>query len=415
MRRPGRGAGPRMLLWLCCALGVSLPAICVGASVLAGPSGALRGRMWRPAAGRAPGAPAAHLAAAPACLRCAALHPLRLSGGADDDDSDSESHEVGRAPRHDGSAGSEHRGVPAAGTPEAGVPARDGAGDRVLELVNATQTQLDKDKVFAGLRNLYLSKVKPLEEASWYSFFTPGATLDASDFDAKPIVLLLGQYSVGKTSFIRSLLGHDFAGMRIGPEPTTDQFMAVMHGNDERLVPGHALCMRKDSPFHGLADFGNNFLTRFAGATSTSPLLANITLIDTPGVLSGRKQRDGRDYDYSAVVEWFASRADLIIFMFDAHKLDISDELRSVIDKLKPHQVSLNPRLKPKLSRNPYIHTCTHTYIHTHIHVHTCIHTCIHARIHAYMHTCIRACIHTDIHTYIYIYIHTDMYTHTYT
>ena len=50
-------------------------------------------------------------------------------------------------------------------------------------------------------------------------------------------------------------------------------------------------------------------------------------------------QRDGRDYDYAAVVEWFASRADMIILMFDAHKLDISDELRSVIDKLKPHQV----------------------------------------------------------------------------
>ena len=37
----------------------------------------------------------------------------------------------------------------------------------------------------------------------------------------------------------------------------------------------------------------------------------------------------------------FASRADMIIFMFDAHKLDISDELRSVIDKLKPHQAFL--------------------------------------------------------------------------
>ena len=29
MRRPGRGAGPRMLLWLCCALG----AVCEGCTV----------------------------------------------------------------------------------------------------------------------------------------------------------------------------------------------------------------------------------------------------------------------------------------------------------------------------------------------------------------------------------------------
>jgi polynucleotide 5'-kinase involved in rRNA processing len=33
---------------------------------------------------------------------------------------------------------------------------------------------------------------------------------------AKPQVLLIGQYSVGKTSFIRYLLGRDFPGQRIG-------------------------------------------------------------------------------------------------------------------------------------------------------------------------------------------------------
>lgn len=58
------------------------------------------------------------------------------------------------------------------------------------------------------------------------------------------MVLLLGQYSVGKTSFIRSLLQRDFPGQRVGPEPTTDRFMAVMYGNEERLVPGHALAMQ---------------------------------------------------------------------------------------------------------------------------------------------------------------------------
>ena len=31
------------------------------------------------------------------------------------------------------------------------------------------------------------------------------------------------------------------------------------------------------------------------------------------------------------------TRADLIVVMFDAHKLDISDELKMVIDTLKPH------------------------------------------------------------------------------
>ena len=34
----------------------------------------------------------------------------------------------------------------------------------------------------------------------------------ASDFDAKPMVMLLGQYSTGKTTFIKHLLGTSYPG-----------------------------------------------------------------------------------------------------------------------------------------------------------------------------------------------------------
>lgn len=58
------------------------------------------------------------------------------------------------------------------------------------------------------------------------------------------MVLLLGQYSVGKTSFVRYLLEGDFPGIRIGPEPTTDRFVAVMQGEDERSTPGNAAAVQ---------------------------------------------------------------------------------------------------------------------------------------------------------------------------
>jgi EH domain-containing protein 1 len=116
--------------------------------------------------------------------------------------------------------------------------------------------------------------------------------------------------------------------MRIGPEPTTDRFVAIMDGPDERIIPGNALAVSSDLPYRGLEQFGVAFLNRFEGAQIPSQVLRNITLIDTPGVLSGEKQRVSRGYDFQQVCSWFANRADLIILLFDAHKLDISDEFR---------------------------------------------------------------------------------------
>lgn len=55
----------------------------------------------------------------------------------------------------------------------------------------------------------------------------------------------------------------------------------------------------------------------------------------TKGVLSGEKQRVARGYDFVNVCHWFAERADLILLLFDAHKLDISDEFKAVIERLK--------------------------------------------------------------------------------
>lgn len=110
-----------------------------------------------------------------------------------------------------------------------------------------------------------------------------------------------------------------------------------MKGESDRVLPGNAATVQSDLPFQGLSHFGSNFLSKFNVAFTDSPLVDLFTLIDTPGVLSGDKQRLGRSYDYVKTVEWFAQRSDMILLLFDAHKLDISDEFKSVIEALIGH------------------------------------------------------------------------------
>ncbi|GAX73326.1 hypothetical protein CEUSTIGMA_g780.t1 [Chlamydomonas eustigma] len=187
-----------------------------------------------------------------------------------------------------------------------------------------------------GLKAIYFQKVKPIEEAfKFANFFSPFLT--ESDFDAKPSILLLGQYSTGKTTFIKSLLGRDYPGSHIGPEPTTDRFVVVYYGMDERRVPGNTLAVQKDLPYQGLQGFGTGFLSRLEGAQCPARLLEEVTIIDTPGVLSGEKQRVERNYNFVEISEWFATRSDLIFLLFDPAKLDISDEFKAVITSLRLH------------------------------------------------------------------------------
>ncbi|XP_060249616.1 EH domain-containing protein 1-like isoform X3 [Ovis aries] len=111
--------------------------------------------------------------------------------------------------------------------------------------------------VSEGLRQLYAQKLLPLEEHYRFREFHSAALEDA-DFDNKPMVLLVGQYSTGKTIFIRHLMEQDCPGMRIGPEPT----IAVMHGPTRGVVPGNALVVDPRRPFRKLNAFGNAFLNR---------------------------------------------------------------------------------------------------------------------------------------------------------
>jgi hypothetical protein len=79
--------------------------------------------------------------------------------------------------------------------------------------------------------------------------------------------------------------------------------MAIMYGPTDRVIPGNALAVQSDRPFTGLSHFGTAFLNKFEGSFCPSSILESVTFVDTPGVLSGEKQRIERSYDFVQVSE----------------------------------------------------------------------------------------------------------------
>lgn len=187
---------------------------------------------------------------------------------------------------------------------------------------------------------LYERGLAKLESRFEFQRFYQQGPVTKGEVRSKPLVMVIGDYSAGKTTFIRDLIGTEYRGMHIGVEPTTDRFTIIQYGAEESMTPGEILAIDKENGFESLSQFGNGFLRSFQGAKVNSPVLREYSLLDTPGVLSGQKQ-SSRDYDFEKASRWFADRADIILLFFDVHKTDISDETKAVVQNLGPNQAKV--------------------------------------------------------------------------
>jgi len=205
------------------------------------------------------------------------------------------------------------------------------------ERAAASESRAQERQAMRRLWQIYSRSVLPAESKSHFEHFS-ARPITAEEFESRPQVLLLGQYSTGKTSMVRWLTGSSSPHFDVRPQPSTDKFMAVVHGEHEQLIHGNAAACLPQLPYKGLSEFGGSFLANFSALAMPSEVLKDITLVDTPGVLAGKKQQIGRDYEFARVCEWLAERADLVLLTFDAHKLDISDEFQEVMEVLKPYK-----------------------------------------------------------------------------
>eukprot|EP00930_Biecheleria_cincta_P051347 TRINITY_DN36525_c0_g1_i1.p1 TRINITY_DN36525_c0_g1~~TRINITY_DN36525_c0_g1_i1.p1 ORF type:complete len:541 (-),score=101.39 TRINITY_DN36525_c0_g1_i1:90-1712(-) len=203
-----------------------------------------------------------------------------------------------------------------------------------------------------AMLKLYNEGIFKLESYFSSEYFYYKGPMTRGEALAKPLVMTMGGYSTGKTTFIKSLIGKEYRGMHIGAEPTTDKFTIIQHGLEETITSGEILAVDPQQEFGTLAQFGTGFLRSFQGALVNSPALQDFSIVDTPGVLSGSKQFQ-RDYDFLKTARWFADRSDLILLMFDVHKIDISDELKRVIKNLGPNQYKVRIVLNKADSLDP--------------------------------------------------------------
>ncbi len=142
----------------------------------------------------------------------------------------------------------------------------------------------------------------------------------------RPMVLILGNYSSGKSTLINEFLGADIQA--VGQAPTDDSFTIITFDENAsesdpiqttEVRDGKYLLNDPEYPFEILRKHGHRFAAHFRLKKVNSPFLHNLALIDTPGMLDSITERD-RGYNYQDVIGDLAQLADLVLVLFDPHK-----------------------------------------------------------------------------------------------
>mmetsp|Transcript_10130 Transcript_10130/g.22797 ORF Transcript_10130/g.22797 Transcript_10130/m.22797 type:complete len:639 (-) Transcript_10130:50-1966(-) len=184
--------------------------------------------------------------------------------------------------------------------------------------------------------------VRPLDEQ------LPGRPFeyDCHSFPFVPMVLVIGNHSSGKSTFINRLMGLQL--QETGVAPTDDGFTVLeRHASVDEMEDGPTLLGCTDNrPFRELQRFGQAFVGRFrrkrvvvgTGAVKEEDcyLPEGLQVVDTPGMIDmpgNSMVVGGRGYNFMEVVRWFAKRADLILILFDPDKPGTTGEALDVLTK----------------------------------------------------------------------------------
>jgi len=186
------------------------------------------------------------------------------------------------------------------------------------------------------LKKVYETSIKSLEKEYKYKELSNRHFGDPEMFN-KPLIVLMGPWSGGKSTMINYLLGTEYTknAFRSTAEPSPGfNFNIAMYGEREEEVDGTE--MAAEWAFSSLQKFGQEFLKKLRGKKMPNKLLERATFAEIPGVLeTGTIRKIDRRYPFNDACQWFIDHADLIILVYDYAKLDIGPETEALLDQLK--------------------------------------------------------------------------------
>jgi|GEM_PF-308057 len=168
----------------------------------------------------------------------------------------------------------------------------------------------------------------------------------AGEHRGDPMVLILGNHSSGKSTFINYMLEDEI--QRTGLAPIDDGFTILSYGSDDEK-DGPALVTNPELPFSDLERFGPKLISHLRLKTRGKEFLRDLAIVDTPGMIDAADAHLGRGYDFVNAVRWFVERADVVLVFFDPDKpgttgetlkvftsalLDIDHKLLIVLNKM---------------------------------------------------------------------------------
>ncbi|XP_031633981.1 sarcalumenin [Contarinia nasturtii] len=189
------------------------------------------------------------------------------------------------------------------------------------------------ENTLKDLKKIYENAIKPLETLYKYRDLSNRHFGDPEIF-SKPLVLLMGPWSGGKSTIINYLTGNEYTdfSLKTGAEPSLPYFNILMHGESEQVLDGTQLSA--DWTFSGLQKFGQGLTDRLRGLKLPSKLLEKVNIVEIPGILEVRKHVS-RIFPFNDACQWFIDRADIIFLTYDPSKLDVGPETEAILDQLK--------------------------------------------------------------------------------